>query len=92
MIHESVFELNKSIAGSVRIQRDSVEIVDLARLRQTDIDLLIRDAVFGGAGVKALARWLIWELGQKLDARPASIHEYYMARGAGLGKTVRCRR
>jgi hypothetical protein len=29
------------------------------------------------------SRWLIWETAQALGARPASIHEYYMAGGQG---------
>src|SRR5204862_7319989 len=29
------------------------------------------------------ARWLLWELGQAVGTRPASIHELYMARGRG---------
>ena len=29
------------------------------------------------------ARWLIWELGQAVGVRPASIHELYIARGRG---------
>ncbi len=30
---------------------------------------------------KSAARWLIWETGQTLGVRPASIHELYIARG-----------
>jgi len=47
----------------------------------TDIDALVRKAVFGSEDEKAHARWMIWELGQKAGVRPASIHELYMARG-----------
>ena len=36
--------------------------------------------------VKETARWLIWELGQKLDARPASINDFYMARATAAWK------
>jgi fructose-bisphosphate aldolase, class II len=49
----------------------------------TDIDALVRKAVFGTEDEKAHARWLIWETGQKAGVRPASIHELYMARGRG---------
>src|SRR6185436_3215066 len=49
----------------------------------TDIDALVRKAVFGTEDEKAHARWQIWELGQKAGVRPASIHELYMARGRG---------
>jgi hypothetical protein len=65
---------------------EKVEVVDLDVLRDKDIDVLVRDAVFGADGVKEYARWLIWELGQVLDARPASVNDFYMARGKGAWK------
>lgn len=86
MIHESVYELYKSVSDSVRVAADKVEIVDLEKLRSTDIDILARDAVFGTEPVKEYARWLIWELGQALDARPASVNDFYMARATGRWK------
>ncbi|HET8713234.1 MAG TPA: class II fructose-bisphosphate aldolase [Gemmatimonadales bacterium] len=51
--------------------------------QSTDIDALVRKAVFGSEDEKSHARWMIWELGQKAGVRPASIHELYMARGRG---------
>src|SRR5256885_13242091 len=51
-------------------------------LKESDkIDALVRKAVFGSEDEKAHARWMIWEMGQEAGARPASIHELYMARG-----------
>src|SRR6184192_556805 len=47
------------------------------------MDELVRRAVFGAAGEREEARWLIWEIGQHAGVRPASIHELYMARGRG---------
>src|SRR2546421_4971634 len=47
------------------------------------MDELVRGAVFGPAGEREEARWLIWEIGQHAGVRPASIHELYMARGRG---------
>src|SRR5689334_2381428 len=47
------------------------------------MDSLVRLAVFGDAEEKEYARWLIWELGQAVGVRPASIQELYMARGRG---------
>src|SRR5438309_303960 len=46
-------------------------------------DELVRRAVFGPAGERDEARWLIWEIGQHAGVRPASIHDLYMARGRG---------
>lgn len=47
------------------------------------MDDLARQAVFGDAEERALARWLIWEIGQRAGVRPASIHALYLARGRG---------
>src|SRR3989440_588467 len=47
------------------------------------MDELVRGAVFGPAGEREEARWLIWEIGQHAGVRPASIHDLYMARGRG---------
>jgi len=53
-------------------------------VRRSDaMDQLVRDAVFGDPGTRDRARWLIWEIGQQAGARPASIHELYLARGRG---------
>ncbi|RME58341.1 MAG: aldolase, partial [Caldilineae bacterium] len=67
----------------MKIEKDSVEIVDDERLRG-HMDILARDAVFGTGPVKDFARWLIWEAGQALGVRPASIHEFYMARAQNI--------
>jgi fructose/tagatose bisphosphate aldolase len=81
MIHESVHEARKELSNSVVVTHGRVEVVDEEKLRSSAIDTLIRDAVFGTEPVKQFARWLIWEIGQQLGARPASIHEFYIARG-----------
>ena len=83
MIHESVHEARKMLSNSVVVTQGRVEVVDEAKLRGSAIDALIRDAVFGTEPVKQFARWLIWEIGQELGARPASIHDFYIARGRG---------
>lgn len=83
MIHESVYEVRRDMQGVLRVANGQVEVVDAAALREHLIDVLVRDAVFGPEPVKAYSRWLIWEAGQILGARPASIHEFYIARGKG---------
>ena len=80
MIHESVYELRAGLKRIVGISGGRVEVLDVDRLRNDAIDTLVRDAVFGTPSVQALSRWLIWEIGQTLGARPASIHEFYIAR------------
>src|SRR5690349_14594297 len=47
------------------------------------MDKLARMAVFGDSEERDPARWLIWELGQAVGVRAASIQELYMARGRG---------
>src|SRR6266702_6505171 len=42
------------------------------------MDELVRRAVFGAAGEREEARWLIWEIGQHAGVRPASIHDLYL--------------
>ena len=86
MIFESTYELRQSLKDSVKVVGDRVEVVDLKKLQDGGIDLLARSAVFGTEPVKAFARWMIWETGQVLGARPASIHEFYIACGKGVWK------
>jgi hypothetical protein len=81
MIHESIHEIRRDMQDILRASHGHVEVLDAGALRGTLIDMLVRDAVFGPEHVKAYARWLIWEAGQALGARPASIHEFYIARG-----------
>ncbi|HAJ34846.1 MAG TPA: aldolase, partial [Chloroflexi bacterium] len=80
MIYESTYELRQDLKDSVIVKGDRVEVVDLAKLQAHGIDILARSATFGTDAVKAYARWMIWEIGQELGARPASIHEFYIAR------------
>jgi fructose/tagatose bisphosphate aldolase len=47
------------------------------------MDALVRTAVFGDKEARERARWMIWEIGQAVGVRPASIHDIYMARGRG---------
>lgn len=58
-----------------------IEVRDEASLRAKGIDTLVNAAVFGTPAQQAAARWLIWETGQALGIRPASIHELYIACG-----------
>ncbi len=80
MIHESVHEVRQDLRGVLAVEKGRVQIEDADKLRSQAIDTLIRDAVFGTEPVKEFARWLIWEAGQALGVRPASIHDFYIAR------------
>src|SRR3972149_5925425 len=74
--------LLESLQGSVGLSGERVTVRD-AEKRKTRTDGLAYEAAFGDGEAKAAARWLIWEIAQALDIRPASIHELYMARGQG---------
>jgi fructose/tagatose bisphosphate aldolase len=47
------------------------------------MDKLVYAAVFGEPDERDDARWLIWEIGQAVGVQASSIHDLYLARGAG---------
>lgn len=71
----------------VALEGARVRVLNEARLRGPALDSLVYAAVFGDAEERATARALLWELGQALGIRPASIHDLYMARGRGATST-----
>jgi fructose/tagatose bisphosphate aldolase len=72
------------LKGLVHInQSGEVLIQDQKGLQGEGIDKIVHQAVFGEERDKAMACWLIWELGQALGLYPASIHELYLAKGRG---------
>src|SRR3954449_6137079 len=79
---QSAFEL---FGGAVTLVPGGagVTVRDAAKLRSAATDQLVWKAVFGTADERDAARWLLWELGQATGARPASIHDLYIARGRG---------
>ena len=54
MIHESVYELRKTLVGSLGVAHGKVEVLDAEKLRSEDIDALVRDAVFGTEPVQVV--------------------------------------
>lgn len=71
------------LKGIIAMEEHRVRVLDEARLRGPATDALVGAAVFGQGEERATARALLWELGQALGIRPASIHDLYMARGRG---------
>ena len=69
--------------GAVRVDDGQVIVDDQAALASTEMDELVRTAVFGEQDARDNARWLIWEIGQAVGVVPSSIHDLYMARGRG---------
>ena len=71
---------------AVRVSGETVTVPDERALQGPAMDQLVREAVFGDAAARERARWLIWEIGQAVGVRPASIHDLYLARGKGVTK------
>jgi fructose-bisphosphate aldolase class II len=69
--------------SDVIVDNGTVIVKRPAALESSAMDTLVRTAVFGDKEAKEYARWLLWELGQAVGVRPASIHDLYMARGRG---------
>ena len=79
--HDNLLESIFGDAVAVRGGRPAIR--DEGVLASDRMDRLVREAVFGEGGQRERARWLIWQLGQAVGVRAASIHELYMARGRG---------
>jgi fructose-bisphosphate aldolase class II len=69
--------------GAVALVPGGVTVRDPSKLRSAATDRLVWQAVFGTGAEREAARWLLWELGQAIGARPASINGLYRARGRG---------
>jgi fructose-bisphosphate aldolase, class II len=69
--------------GAVTVEAGRVQLHDASVLTSAHMDALVHQAVFGNEGERTFARWLVWELGQTVGVRAASIHDLYVARGAG---------
>jgi fructose-bisphosphate aldolase, class II len=80
---DTIETLNALFGADVSVRDGQVSVARDASLASPAMDRLVRAAVFGDANEKDHARWLIWELGQAVGVRPASIQELYMARGRG---------
>ena len=80
---EQIVKNATALRGVVAVRDGRVEILDEKALAGPAMDELVRAAVFGEGTARVQARWMIWEIGQQVGVRPASIHDLYMARGRG---------
>src|ERR687885_708100 len=77
-------QLLHSIFGDdVGLRGGRPSVANESVLESARMDQLVRKAVFGDGHERELARWLIWQIGQSVGVRAASIHDLYMARGRG---------
>lgn len=80
---DTIETLNGLFGAAVSVTNGRVQVNDAAPLAGPAMDHLVRAAVFGDDVAQSHARWMLWELGQEVGVRPASIHDLYMARGRG---------
>ena len=80
---DQVQQVVAHFGGAVKVAGNKVTVADAAKLRTDATDKLAWDAVFGDDETRDAARWLLWELGQAMGCRPASIQGLYRARGRG---------
>jgi fructose-bisphosphate aldolase class II len=71
------------LGDAISVQQNRVTVHREDALASDRMDALVREAVFGTGESRELARWLIWEIGETVGVRSASIHDLYMARGRG---------
>src|SRR6478672_2830948 len=81
---EQVTARPSPLGDAIRVENDRVTVVREADLTSPKMDALVREAVFETGEARDYARWLIWEIGEAVGVRPASINGLYMARGKGL--------
>src|SRR4051812_46549511 len=80
---DKIEALNTLFGGSVAVHDGNVSVPNPGTLAGPAMDRLVRAAVFGDQDERDHARWLIWEIGQEVGVRAASIQDLYMARGRG---------
>jgi len=75
--------IDSLFGDAVSVADHSVKVRNEKPLASETMDALVRRAVFGEEHERNYSRWLIWELGEAVGVRAASIHELYLARGRG---------
>ena len=80
---DKIENLNTLFGGSVVVRDGKLSVPNPSSVAGPAMDRLVQAAVFGDQDERDHARWMIWEIGQEVGVRAASIHELYMARGRG---------
>jgi fructose-bisphosphate aldolase, class II len=80
---EQLNERTSPLGDAISVKNERVTVVREADLASPKMDALVREAVFGTGESRDYARWLIWEIGEAVGVRAASINGLYMARGRG---------
>src|SRR5918999_3322614 len=82
-MHSNATRAFQTLGGAVRIDNGHVVVGREQDLATSAMDDLVREAVFGQGQARDHARGLIWEIGQEIGVRAASINDLYLARGRG---------
>jgi fructose-bisphosphate aldolase class II len=82
-IMDTIERLNTLFGSDVSVKDGRLSVSRDPALASAAMDTLVRAAVFGESAEKEHARWMIWELGQAVGVRAASIQDVYLARGRG---------
>ena len=83
MIVDSLRQAVSWYEGAVSLGPAGVVIADQGKLASSTTDRVVWRAVFGSPEEREAARLLLWEVGQAVGLRAASIHDLYLARGRG---------
>src|SRR5215211_4359281 len=75
--------IDSLFGDAVAVRGNSVTVKNEKVLASDAMDKLVRRGVFADEHEREYARWMIWEIGQAVGVRAASIHELYIARGRG---------
>lgn len=81
----TVQDLYQAMNGTVHIETSGFfKVTDPTRFYKEQVDILALNAAIGGSPeVIACARWIIRMAAAYLGSHPASIHDFYAARGRG---------
>jgi fructose/tagatose bisphosphate aldolase len=82
-IIDELIRISKPLGEAVDISEGPSVSVRDEQIVQDQIGTIVRTAVFGSKREQGLARWLIRSIAQDLGVIPASIHNFYLARGRG---------
>ena len=80
---DELLRVAKPLGDSIRIGKGPVVSVRDPKVVADNIDKIVRTAAIGNPREKALAQWLIRACALEMGAIPASIHDFYLARGQG---------
>lgn len=82
-IIDELIRISKPLGEAIDISEGPTVSVRDEQVVREKIATVVRTAVFGSEREQGLARWLIRCIAQNMGVIPASIHDFYLARGRG---------